>query len=80
MTQLLSQICNRAHHCGSEDVRFESAAICLQELTPEIVSINKSLKIDCKRYDDNGEPVMLKDNYGILSPCEIIPDELRIEE
>ena len=64
----------------SGDSRYESAAVCLQELTKELLSVNKALKIDCKKYNDNGEPTMLQDKDGSLSPIEIIPNELKIEK
>lgn len=58
---------------------FESAAICLQELTKEIIDVNKALKIDCKQYNENGKPSMIQGEDG-LSPVESIPNELKIEE
>ena len=61
------------------DSRYESAALCLQEITKELMSVNKALKIDCKQYNENGEPTMLQDKDGSLSPIEIIPNELKIE-
>lgn len=59
---------------------YESAAICLQELLTEIIAVNKSLKIDCKQYNANGEPSMVEDADGSRSPIEGLPDELRIDK
>lgn len=58
---------------------YESAAICLQELAQEIIDVNKALKIDCKQYNENGEPTLIQGEDG-LSPAEGIPNVLRIEE
>lgn len=62
------------------DPDFESAAICLQKLMPKIMSVNKSLQIDCINYDEDGEPIMVKHEDGNLYPGESLPNELKIEK
>ena len=54
-----------------------AAAMTLQEIMPYLLDINKELKIDCKKYQD-GEPVMIEDEYGNKNPGEVLPDELRV--
>ncbi len=49
----------------------------LQKLTPDLIKINKSLKLDCKKYQD-GNPLMIEDKYGNKNPLEILPEEIRI--
>lgn len=63
----------------SGNSEYESAAICLQEITKELLSVNKALKIDCKHYDENGKPTMMQNKDGGTSPVEIIPNELSVE-
>lgn len=63
----------------SGNSEFEAAALCLQGITPELLSVNKALKIDCKHYDENGNPTMVQNEDGVTSPVEIIPNELSIE-
>lgn len=53
------------------------AAITLQKIMPLLLDVNKNLNIDCKEYN-NGEPIMTQDQYGFESPCEVLPEELRI--
>lgn len=50
----------------------------LQRLTPELMELNKSLKLDCKRYREDGTPVMVKDKNGLESPLETLPEEIKI--
>lgn len=59
---------------------FEKATLCLQALTNEIVAVNKSLKIDCKKYNENGKPKMLENEDGTKSPIEGPPNKLRLEK
>lgn len=54
------------------------AAQTLQQLTPGIIEINKALKLDCKEYQENGEPLMVKDKNGVENPLEKLPEEVRI--
>ena len=63
---------------GNSD--FKAAPVVLQELFKDIMVVNKSLKIDCKVYNNNGEPEMVEMEDGSLHPSERLPDELRIEE
>lgn len=52
----------------------------LQKLTPNIMQISKSLRMDCKQYDDNGKPIMVEnDKTGQTTPIEALPEEIRIE-
>lgn len=73
----LYQVVMEGYMGGNEE--FEAAGICLQSLTMEIINVNKALHIDCKKYGKNGEPQMIEDKNGKLSPIEIIPDELKIQ-
>ena len=52
----------------------------LQELGPELFDLNRSLKLDCKEYQENGKPLMSRDNNGVESPVEKLPEEVRIAE
>lgn len=59
----------------------ESAIVCfqvLQELGPELFDLNRSLKLDCKEYQENGKPMMSRDENGVESPVEKLPEEIRI--
>lgn len=49
----------------------------LQQLAPELIKINKSLKLDCTEYQ-NGAPVSIQDENGESSPLEKLPEEIRI--
>ena len=49
----------------------------LQQLAPELIKINKSLKLDCTEYH-NGAPVSIQDENGNSSPLEKLPEEIRI--
>lgn len=49
----------------------------LQQLAPELIKINKSLKLDCTEYQ-NGAPVSIQDENGNSSPLEKLPEEIRI--
>lgn len=57
---------------------YKVAASILQNDFPYIMAINKSLNIDCREYDENGEVVMIKGKNGDLSPMEELPNEIRI--
>lgn len=61
---------------GNQDVKV--AIECMQEMMPEIMAVNKSLHIDCKKYE-NGEIVKVEGEDG-SSPIEILPDELKIDD
>lgn len=61
------------------DKDYEAGVVCLQELTAEIIAVNKALNIDCKLYDENGKPLMQQNSDGTKSPVEILPNELKIE-
>lgn len=52
----------------------------LQELGPELFDLNRSLKLDCKEYQENGKPLMSRDDNGVESPVEKLPEEVRIAE
>lgn len=62
------------------DQRYEFAVRSIQLLTPELIEVNKALKIDCKRYNDEGKPIMIKGEDGVSHPCYIVPNELKLEE
>ena len=52
----------------------------LQELGPELFDLNRSLKLDCKEYQENGKTLMSRDDNGVESPVEKLPEEVRIAE
>ena len=56
------------------------AAQTLQHLTPELIELNKALRLDCKEYQENGKPLMVKDENGVENPLEKLPEEVRIIE
>ena len=49
----------------------------LQQFTQPLIDVNKSLGLDCKKYQD-GSPIMMQDINGKKTPVEIIPEEIRI--
>lgn len=49
----------------------------LLKLTPKLIEINKSLKLDCTNYQ-NGAPVSIQDENGRSTPLEKLPEEIRI--
>ena len=51
----------------------------LQALSPKLIQLNKSLKLDCTLYDD-GAPLTIQDSLGIVRPMETIPEEIRLLE
>lgn len=52
----------------------------LQRLAPKLFQLNRSLKLDCKEYNDDGTPQMIRDKDGNESPCEALPEEIKILE
>lgn len=49
----------------------------LEALTPKLIRLNKSLKLNCTEYK-NGAPVSIEDENGNRKPVEILPEEIRI--
>ena len=47
------------------------------KLTPKLIEVNKSLKLDCKDYQ-NGAPVSIQDENGRSTPLEKLPEEIKI--
>lgn len=65
---------------GGDDCAIAAAQV-MQNLTPNMMKINKSLRLDCKTYDKNGKPSMIKDDKtGKTNPLEGLPEEIRVEE
>lgn len=62
----------------SEEWKF--FAYCLQEIGLELRNVNKALGIDCIRYDEKGNPLMIEGKDGNKHPVEIIPEELKLSE
>lgn len=50
----------------------------LQAMTTQIIDINKSLGIDCTKYDEEGNPILVEHENGEKYPLEIIPNELQL--
>lgn len=50
----------------------------LQQLGPELFDLNRSLKLDCKEYQENGKPLMSRDENGVESPVEKLPEEIHV--
>ena len=57
---------------------FKTAGITIELLYWEIAALNKSLGIDCTKYDENGEPIMFKDSNGETHVLESLPDSLQL--
>lgn len=49
----------------------------LLKLTPKLIEVNKSLKLDCTDYK-NGAPVSIQDENGRSTPLEKLPEEIKI--
>jgi hypothetical protein len=49
----------------------------LLKLTPKLIAINKSLKLDCTDYQ-NGAPVSIQDENGKSTLLEKLPEEIKI--
>lgn len=49
----------------------------LLKLTPKLIEVNKSLKLDCTDYQ-NGAPVSIQDKNGRSTPLEKLPEEIKI--
>lgn len=49
----------------------------LLKLTPKLIEVNKSLKLDCTEYQ-NGAPVSIQDENGRSTPLEKLPEEIKI--
>ena len=48
-------------------------------LSPEMMTMSKSLGMDCKKYGEDGKPIMVEDyKTGQMNPVEILPEEIRI--
>lgn len=54
-----------------------AAAQVLQQLFPKLISLNKSLKLDCTEYK-NGAPVSIQDENGKTTPLEKLPEKIRL--
>lgn len=49
-------------------------------LTHNIMMISKSLGLDCRKYNESGKPIMIKDEEtGELNPIEILPETIFLE-
>lgn len=62
------------------DKEFYTSGVVLQELTKELINVNKSLHIDCYAYGDNGKPLEIEGEDGNYTKPEIVPNELKILE
>lgn len=51
----------------------------LLKLTPKLIEVNKSLKLDCTDYQ-NGAPVSIQDENGRSTPLEKLPEEIKIQK
>lgn len=70
-----------AYYSMAENNSYATAAAqTLQQLTPGLIELNKALKLDCKEYQENGEPLMVQDEKGSMNPLEKLPEEIRIVE
>lgn len=61
------------------NVSATAALKVLEALTPELIKLNKSLKLDCTEYK-NGAPVSIEDENGSRKPVEVLPEEIRISK
>lgn len=61
------------------NVSTTAALKVLEALTPELIKLNKSLKLDCTEYK-NGAPVSIEDENGSRKPVEVLPEEIRISK
>ena len=69
------------YYAIAENNEYASVIIqVLQELAPKFFDLNRSLKLDCKAYQENGNPLMSRDKNGVESPMEKLPEEVRIIE
>ena len=50
----------------------------LQKLFPEIMQVSKDLGLDCKRYNEDGTPLMIKKEDGQTYPIEGLPEEIKL--
>lgn len=64
---------------SDNDDYARTSAQVLQHLFPKLQSVNKSLKLDCTKYE-NGAPVLIQDQNGKSSPLEILPEEIKLIE
>ena len=61
-----------------QDEKYGLAGSIMLELDfPHLMSINKALGIDCKKYGENGKVIMSEQN-GKQYPMEGLPDELKL--
>ena len=61
------------------NVSATAALKVLEALTPKLIKLNKSLKLDCTEYK-NGAPVSIEDENGSRKPVEVLPEEIRISK
>ena len=52
----------------------------LQKLFPEIKQVSKDLGLDCKRYNEDGTPLIIKKDNGQKHPLEGLPEDIKLEE
>lgn len=52
----------------------------LQSLFPSIMQVSKDLGLDCKRYNEDGTPLMIKEENGQKHPVEGLPEDIKLEE
>lgn len=61
------------------NVSATAALKVLEALTPDLIKLNKSLKLDYTEYK-NGAPVSIEDENGSRKPVEVLPEEIRISK
>lgn len=52
----------------------------LQNLYLDIQQISKDLGLDCKRYNEDGTPLMIRKEDGCKYPLEGLPEEINVIE
>lgn len=81
LNRQFNEMYNKFGYAALNNNKFGGVGLqIMQVLSPNIMSVNKALGLDCKKYDENGKPVMVKEKTGETSPIEILPEEIRIEE
>lgn len=50
----------------------------LQKLYPDIKQVSEDLGLDCKRYNEDGTPLMIKKEDGQTHPIEGLPEEIKL--
>lgn len=74
---IYDNLTNMAFTDGDRNAYY-AVSILQAGLFKEILNVNKSLKLDCIKYRENGTPVILEEKDGKKGQLQVLPEEIKI--